>query len=77
MVLLEALEQSAIVIASNIKANIGVVGNQKFAYISNGVDANALADALNFSIEHVMYFEEFDTNRYNTNAVNDFVIKLL
>ncbi|MCT8395769.1 glycosyltransferase [Weissella soli] len=77
MVLLEALEQSAIVIASNIKANIGVVGNQKFAYISNGVDANALADALNFSIEHVMYFEEFDTNRYNTSAVNDFVIKLL
>ena len=71
MVLLEALVLGKKVMASNIKPNIGVLGDNKYGLIANGTTPNALYDGLKALIQQPD-FEKFDYVKYNEEALEDF-----
>ena len=71
MVLLEALVLGKKIMASNIKPNIGVLGDNEYGLIANGTTI----DALNKGLKNLMIqpdFKRFDYLKYNQEAIEDF-----
>src|SRR5699024_10160103 len=68
MVLLEALMQQRLIVATNIAANVGVIGNQEYGLVTQDVTANAFAQLMLFTIEHQTKLENFDINVYQEQA---------
>ena len=68
MVLLEALMQQRLIVATNIAANVGVLENQKYGLVTKDVTANAFAQLMLFTMEHQTKLENFDINVYQEQA---------
>jgi len=71
MVLLEALILGKKIMASNIKPNIGVLGDNEYGLIAKGTTSEALYDGLK-NLVKLPDFKRFDYIKYNQEAVSDF-----
>lgn len=72
MVLLEALSQQALVVASNIVANVAVLGDQRYGLIMDGVESDQIAKGMINIVDYNFKFEHFDAEQYNRDAVEHF-----
>ncbi|KAF1304823.1 CDP-glycerol glycerophosphotransferase family protein [Enterococcus sp. JM9B] len=73
MVLLEALTLGMRILASNIPANINVIGkNEEYGFLTKGTDVDAIYNGLVRSIEEKKSFNHFDYIEYNKGAINNF-----
>lgn len=72
MVLLEALMQNRRIIATNIKANVGVLGNQEYGLITNGVEADSFANTMINVIEKQYDIKTFNVVRYQQETLQRF-----
>lgn len=77
MVLLEALNKNALVVASNITANVAVIGNQKYGLIIKDVSSKAIEVGMCQIIDNNFEFEVFDENAYNKAAIDHFTDNIL
>ena len=68
MVLLEALMQQRLIVATNIAANVGVIGNQKYGLVTQDVTATSFAQLMLFTMENQTRLENFDINVYQSQA---------
>ena len=68
MVLLEALMQQRLIVATNIAANVGVIGNQKYGLVTQDVTASSFAQLMLFTMENQTKLEKFDINSYQEQA---------
>lgn len=68
MVLLEALMQQRLIVATNIAANVGVIGNQEYGLVTQDVTATSFAQLMLFTIENQTKLEKFDINVYQEQA---------
>ena len=71
MVLLEALVLNKKIMASNIKPNIGVIGDNKYGLLTKGTTSEALYEGLK-DLMNQSEFERFDYVKYNQAALEDF-----
>ncbi|MBS0949453.1 CDP-glycerol glycerophosphotransferase family protein [Weissella minor] len=72
MVLLEALMQNRVIVATNIAANVGVLGNQKYGMVSSDVTADAFSETMLFAIESQCELMPFDVKDYQAHAIDKF-----
>lgn len=72
MVLLEALMQDRVIIATNIEANVGVLGNQKYGLITSDISDESFADLMLATIENQYNLEKFDVEEYQKQALMRF-----
>ncbi|QIL50798.1 glycosyltransferase [Weissella coleopterorum] len=77
MVLLEALNQNALVVASNITANVAVIGNQEYGLIMKDVSSKAIEDGMFQIVDNNFEFDIFDENLYNQAAIDHFSDNIL
>lgn len=68
MVLLEAMMQHRLIVATNIAANVGVLGNQTYGLLTQGVTTNAFVSQMLFAIEQQTEIAEFDIKHYQNEA---------
>ena len=71
MVLLEALILRKKIMASNIKPNIGVLGDSVYGLIAGGTTPDALYEGLK-NLMRQSGFKRFDYIKYNQEAIKDF-----
>jgi len=71
MVLLEALVLGKKILASNIKPNIGVLGDSEYGLIAAGTTSESLYDGLKKLMKQPD-FKRFDYIKYNHEALKDF-----
>ncbi|MFL2114589.1 CDP-glycerol glycerophosphotransferase family protein [Leuconostoc carnosum] len=72
MVLLEAMTLQVPIIASNIKANFDVLGNQKYGMIISDFSIDGLAEAMKNIMNNQYKFEKFDPIHYNKSIMKRF-----
>lgn len=72
MVLLEAMTLQVPIIASNIKANFDVLGNQKYGMIISDFSVEGLAEAMKSLMNNQYKFEKFDPIHYNKRIMQRF-----
>ena len=72
MSLLQALVLGKKIMASNIKPNIGVLGNNEYGLIANGTAAEELYLGLKNLVSYQSEFKNFDYVKYNQEAIDDF-----
>lgn len=73
MVLLETLTLGMRILASNIPANIQVVGaEEKFGLLTDGTTATDICHGLERIYQFDGKFEPFDYKKYNQDAINNF-----
>ena len=68
MVLLEAMMQHKLIVATNIAANVGVLGNQKYGLLTQDVSTMAFTDMMLFAIEKQTRLEKFNIEDYQQRA---------
>lgn len=68
MVLLEALMQQRLIIATNIAANIGVLGNQEYGLVTKDVTSRAFEQLMLFAMEKQTNLEKFNIQVYQNQA---------
>lgn len=72
MVLLEALMQNRVIIATNIEANVGVLGNQKYGLITSDISDESFANLMLAVIENQYQLSHFDVEEYQKQALMRF-----
>lgn len=72
MVLLEAMMQHRLIVATNIAANVGVLGNQKYGLLTQDVKTDAFVERMLFTMKEQTDLSIFDTNKYQILAKNNF-----
>lgn len=73
MVLLEAMTLGMKILATNIPANIGVLGmNEEYGLLTNGTDPKALYEGIKRIYAFQGSFKTFDYKKYNEQAVDKF-----
>lgn len=72
MVLLEVMSIKVPIIASNIKANFGVLGDQKYGMLINDFSVDGLAESMMNSMLYQYIFDEFDPESYNEQVMKRF-----
>ncbi len=78
MVLLESLTIGMNIIASNIPANINVVGkDEKYGLLTNGTSVDDIYEGFKRAYHHEGSFETFDYEVYNKKAINNFYNEIL
>ena len=75
MVLLEALTLKLPVLATNIPANVSVLGEYSTTYIE-GFSAEDIAQAIQREIPMIEQIIKFDPNDYNTKAITNFYMEI-
>lgn len=68
MVLLEAMMQHKLIVATNIAANVGVLGNQKYGLLTQNISTMAFTDMMLFAIEKQTRLEKFNIEDYQQRA---------
>lgn len=68
MVLLEALMQQRLIIATNIAANIGVLGNQEYGLVTKDVTSRAFEQLMLFVLEKQTNLAKFNIEVYQKQA---------
>ncbi len=68
MVLLEAMMQHRLIVATNIAANVGVLGNQTYGLLTQDVTTDAFVSQMLFAIEQQTEIAEFDIKHYQNDA---------
>lgn len=68
MVLLEALMQQRLIIATNIAANIGVLGNQEYGLVTKDVTSRAFEQLMLFVMEKQTNLAKFNIEVYQNQA---------
>ena len=68
MVLLEAMMQHRLIVATNIAANVGVIGNQTYGLLTQDVTTNAFVSQMLFAMEQQTEIAEFDIKHYQNDA---------
>lgn len=68
MVLLEAMMQHRLIVATNIAANVGVLGNQTYGLLTQDVTTNAFVMQMLFTMEQQTNIKEFDIAHYQNSA---------
>ncbi|MFL2044345.1 glycosyltransferase [Weissella hellenica] len=68
MVLLEAMMQHRLIVATNIAANVGVLGNQAYGLLTQDVTTDAFVSQMLFAIEQQTEIAEFDIKHYQNDA---------
>lgn len=68
MVLLEAMMQHRLIVATNIAANVGVLGNQTYGLLTQDVTTDAFTSQMLFAMEQQTEIEEFDIKHYQNDA---------
>lgn len=73
MVLLESLTIKMNILASNIPANINVIGqNEEYGLLINGTSEEAIYQGMHRAYNHEGNFKEFDSGDYNLKAMKSF-----
>lgn len=73
MVLLESLTLGMNILASNIPANINVIGaNEEYGLLTNGTSVEDIEDGLERAKLHQESFKKFNPYLYNEQAINSF-----
>ena len=68
MVLLEALMQQRLIVATNIAANIGVLGNQEYGLVTKDVTSRAFEQLMLFVMEKQTNLAKFNIEVYQKQA---------